>query len=138
MDNDMIIVATNVTATRKITVGGIMMCNMTTAKCSASANAAITVKSTFVELDTQAGGGSSSLSWIYLDQRFGDVTPDGTLVRITGKTGVTAINCNEAGNMIMDGFIIIDIKPTTVINFIWVSSQAKWVWCSGDDTCCIC
>jgi hypothetical protein len=129
---------TNVKCTRKITVAGLCVCKKTTAKCSASGNAAITVKSTFVELDTLAGGGASSLSWIYVDQRFGDVTPDGTLVRITGKTGVTAINCNELGNIIMDGVTVIDIKPTTVINFIWVSAQAKWVWCSGDDTCSIC
>ena len=127
------ITGSNIKCRRVLTVGGILVCSKTTAKCNASSNASITVKSTFVELDTLAGGGASSLSYIYLDHSFGDEPPDGTLIRITGKTGVTELNCNASGNLQMNGETSVDIKPTNFINFLWVSSQGKWVWNSGHD-----
>ena len=128
-----IIQGTDVTSTRILTVGGLLVCSKTTATCSASSNASATIKSTLVELDTLAGGGAATLSYLYLDQTFGDSTPDGTLVRITGKAGVTEITCTSSGNMQMNGESDVGIKPTNFINFIWVASVGKWVWSSGND-----
>jgi hypothetical protein len=118
---------------RKLEIGGLLVCIKTTAKCSASSNATITVKSTLVEVDTLAGGGASSISNIFVDKSLGDTAPDGTIVRLTGKTGVTEIRCNASGNLQMNGVATVDIKPTNFINFLWVSAQGKWIWCSGND-----
>ena len=125
------VIGTNIKSTRTLEVGGLLVCKKTTAKCNSLDE--ITIKSTLVELDTLAGGGSDSLKYIYMDQSLGDKTPDGTIVRITGKVGVTEILCLSTGNMDMNNQGAIQIKPSNFVNFMWVESRGKWVWCSGSE-----
>ena len=138
--------AIDMRATRKLMPEGLLIPTKTTAKCSANVDATIYINSSLVEVQPFSGN-TATLKYIYVDQKFGDTIPDGTIIYITNKL-LTVTTFLESGNISCQAraalglpaeFVgIAGFSGSSFRSFIYRTNQAKWVMMSKSNDCCIC
>ena len=89
--------AIDMRATRKLMPEGLLIPTLTTVKCSANVDATIYIKSSLIEVEPFSGN-TATLKFIYVDQKFGDKVPDGTIIYVTNKN-LRKTTFLESGNI---------------------------------------
>ena len=138
--------AIDMRATRKLMPEGLLIPTLTTAKCSANVDGTIYIKSSLVEVQPFSGN-TATLKYIYVDQKFGDKVPDGTIIYITNKN-LTKTTFLETGNISCQQRAILGLPAEFVgittasgssfRSFIYKANKSSWFMMSKSNDCCIC